>query len=109
MCATKPLVRTTYLLAIDAVEFSGRVVYIGYAKEEIPFNTSLFVRKELTITGSRNAHTEFATVLNLLEEKQFPLNKVISKIFLLEETADAFAQWDEDPDAFIKILIDVQS
>lgn len=29
------------------VAFAGRVVYIGYAREPVAFDTSLFVKKEL--------------------------------------------------------------
>jgi hypothetical protein len=34
------------------------VVYIGYAKEPVAYETRLFVQKELDILGSRNALPE---------------------------------------------------
>ena len=39
----------------EEVAFTGRVVYIGYAKEPVAYETRLFVQKELDILGSRNA------------------------------------------------------
>ena len=45
----------TYLASISEVAFTGRVVYIGYAKDAIPFDTQYFVKKELDVRGSRNA------------------------------------------------------
>ncbi|RME72173.1 MAG: sorbitol dehydrogenase, partial [Chloroflexi bacterium] len=45
----------TYRLAIEAVAFAGRVVYVGYAKKEVCYDTTPFVRKELDILGARNA------------------------------------------------------
>ena len=98
---------STYILAIDAVAFAGRVVYIGYAKKEVQFNTSLFVKKELTILGSRNVLSEFRTVIQMLGEKQMPFEKLITKIYPMEETPVALKEWDTSPGEFIKILIDV--
>ncbi|QNL49904.1 alcohol dehydrogenase catalytic domain-containing protein [Olivibacter sp. SDN3] len=42
----------TYVAAISEAAFTGRVVYIGYAKEKIPFDTQYFVKKEFNIMGS---------------------------------------------------------
>ncbi|MEO8763819.1 MAG: zinc-binding alcohol dehydrogenase family protein [Ginsengibacter sp.] len=99
---------STYVLAVDAVAFAGRVVYIGYSKTEVSFNTSLFVKKELTICGSRNALFEFRPVIQMLEERKIPFTKLISKIYPIDETPQALKQWDLRPGDFIKILIDVK-
>lgn len=45
----------TYVSAIDAVCFTGRVVCTGYSKSDVSFQTKFFVQKELDIRGSRNA------------------------------------------------------
>ena len=45
----------TFRAAVEEVAFTGRVVYIGYAKEPVAYETRLFVQKELDILGSRNA------------------------------------------------------
>ena len=37
----------TFRAAVDLVCFTGRVVYVGYAKSEVSYNTSLFNVKEL--------------------------------------------------------------
>ncbi|MEP6594544.1 MAG: zinc-binding alcohol dehydrogenase family protein [Ginsengibacter sp.] len=99
---------STYVLAVDAAAFAGRVVYIGYAKKEVKFNTSLFVKKELTICGSRNALFEFTPVIQMLEERLMPFEKLISKIYPLNETPFALEEWNSRPGDFIKILIDVK-
>ena len=36
--------------AVEEVSFTGRVVYIGYAKEPVTYETRLFVQKELDIS-----------------------------------------------------------
>ena len=48
----------TFRAAVEEVAFTGRVVYIGYAKEPVAYETRLFVQKELDIVGSRNALPE---------------------------------------------------
>jgi threonine dehydrogenase-like Zn-dependent dehydrogenase len=45
----------TFLAAVAEVAVAGRVVYIGYAKAPVSFDTTQFVRKELDILGARNA------------------------------------------------------
>ena len=85
---------------------TGRVVCIGYAKNDIKFTTKLWVRKELDILGSRNADTDnFKEVLSLLSSGSFPSEEVISKIVSPEEAADAFKEWSENPVKIFKILL----
>lgn len=99
---------STYQMALDLVGFAGRVVAIGYAKEPIALNTSLIVRKELNVMGSRNALNEFGPVIEMLEEDKWPFDQLISKIYPLEETATAFDYWYHNPDKVIKILIELK-
>ena len=95
----------SYQAALDAVSFAGRIACIGYAKEEIPVNTSLIVRKELDVMGSRNALGEFAPVIRMLEEGQLPFEALISKIYPAGAAAEALDYWYQHPDKVIKILL----
>ncbi|MBQ5415807.1 MAG: zinc-binding alcohol dehydrogenase family protein, partial [Bacteroidales bacterium] len=57
----------TYRMAVERVAFTGRIVCIGYAKTDVSLPTSLFVKKELDIMGSRNATPEdFSDVISYL-------------------------------------------
>jgi threonine dehydrogenase-like Zn-dependent dehydrogenase len=97
----------TFRLAIDAVSFAGRVVYIGYAKQEVSYDTTHFVRKELDIMGSRNALRVFPAVIQMLEKRQQPFMELITRIYPFDETAQALRDWDAAPGKFTKILIDL--
>jgi 2-desacetyl-2-hydroxyethyl bacteriochlorophyllide A dehydrogenase len=98
----------TFRAAVEEVAFTGRVVYIGYAKEPVAYETRLFVQKELDILGSRNALPEdFREVIRMLEESRFPVDDAVSKIVPLGETPEAVAAWDADPARFTKIMIQV--
>lgn len=98
----------TFRLAVNAVCYAGRVVYVGYAKKEVNFDTTHFVRKELDIRGSRNALRVFPAVIKMLESRQQPFEELISKVYPAGETARALAEWDANPGAFAKILVDMR-
>lgn len=100
---------TTFQQAVDQVCFAGRVVYIGYTKTGVEFDTKLFVRKELTITGSRNALHVFPAVIKMLEKRELPFESMISKIYPFEQTGTALADWDANPGDVTKLLIDVKA
>lgn len=97
----------TYRAALDAVAFAGRIAAIGYAKDDVPLNTSLIVRKELTVCGSRNALNEFGPVIKMLEERKLPFNKLISKTYALEQAEEAFDYWYHNPGNVVKILLEI--
>ena len=46
--------------------------------------------------------------VQMLEERKIPFQKLISKIYPIDETAYALKQWDTAPGYLIKILIDVK-
>ncbi len=98
----------TFRAAVEEVAFTGRVVYIGYAKEPVSYETKLFVQKELDILGSRNAMPDdFVSVIEMLERKTFPVEELISRVVPLEQAGDALRAWDENPLIFTKILVEV--
>lgn len=98
----------TFRSAVDEVAFAGRVVYIGYAKEQVSYETRLFVQKELDILGSRNAlPADFAEVIRMLEAKRFPVTETISAVVPIEETPAILLQWSGDPQRFTKIMVRV--
>jgi threonine dehydrogenase-like Zn-dependent dehydrogenase len=96
----------TFRSAVEEVAFTGRVVYIGYAKEPVAYETRLFVQKELDILGSRNAMPEdFCEVIRMLEERRFPVEDAVSHMVSLNEAPDVLKAWSENPAAFSKIMI----
>ena len=98
----------TYRAAIEEAAFTGRVVYVGYAKEPVAYETRLFVLKELDILGSRNAGPEdFEGVMTMLREGKFPVDDAITATVPLAQAGEALEQWDRDPAAVSKILVDI--
>jgi threonine dehydrogenase-like Zn-dependent dehydrogenase len=96
----------TFRAAVEEVAFTGRVVYIGYAKEAVTYETRLFVQKELDIMGSRNALPEdFRQVIQMLEQRLFPVDDVVSAIIPIEKAPDVLCAWTENPSRFSKIMV----
>jgi 2-desacetyl-2-hydroxyethyl bacteriochlorophyllide A dehydrogenase len=100
--------RQTFRAAVDEVAFGGRVVYIGYAKEEVAYETRLFVQKELDILGSRNALPgDFHDVIRMLEAHRFPVEDAVTHMVPMEEAPRILEAWNHEPTRFGKIMIEV--
>jgi L-galactonate 5-dehydrogenase len=97
----------TFRFAVDEVAYTGRVVYIGYAKEPVTYETKLFILKELDILGSRNSLTEFPSVIEMLQKRRFPVESTISATVPFPEAGQALAAWSQSPQSFTKILVEV--
>jgi len=99
----------TYRMAVEEVAHTGRVVYIGWAKEPVSYETKYFVHKELDILGSRNSLTEFPMVIEMLEKKNFPVEATISATVPLSDAGNALNRWNDAPQSFTKILVEVDA
>ncbi len=97
----------TFQMAIEEVAFTGRVVYIGYAKEPVAYETRLFVQKELDILGSRNAlPNDFHEVMAMLATGRFPVDQAVTAVVPLAQGPSYLERWSAQPAAFTKIMID---
>lgn len=98
----------TFRAAVEEVAFAGRVVYIGYAKEQVTYETRLFVQKELDILGSRNALPEdFRDVIRMLEANRFPVEEAVTHMVPMEDAPAILEMWNLEPAQFTKIIIEV--
>jgi threonine dehydrogenase-like Zn-dependent dehydrogenase len=97
----------TYRLAVEAVAYAGRIVYIGYAKAQVCYDTTDFVRKELDIRGSRNALRVFPAVIRMIEQREQPFETLVSRVYPYTAAHQALHDWDQSPGEFTKILIDM--
>jgi 2-desacetyl-2-hydroxyethyl bacteriochlorophyllide A dehydrogenase len=96
----------TFKKAIDLVCFAGTVVYIGYAKVPVKYDTSLFVKKELDIKGSRNAlDSEIKEVIKMVASRKIKIENLITQNYSLENLEGAFRFWDKHTEKVTKIII----
>jgi len=98
----------TFTAAVDEVCFAGRVVYIGYAKAPVSYETKYFVMKELDILGSRNSTPEdFRDVITLLESGRYPIADTVTRTVSFAEAGQALADWSANPGAITKIHVEL--
>ncbi len=97
----------TFTEAIDLAGFSGQVVYVGYSKAPVTYDTKFFNMKELDIHGSRNATIEdFKAVIAYLETLDHSPDDLISKVFPFSEADKALPYWKDARLDTLKILIE---
>ncbi len=98
----------TFQAAVELVCFTGRVVYIGYAKAPVSYETKYFILKELDILGSRNSTTEdFRAVITMLEAGRYPVEETITRTVSFAESGAALQAWSENPGIITKIHVEV--
>jgi L-galactonate 5-dehydrogenase len=95
----------TFQNAVSFAGHGGRVVYIGWAKEPVEYDTGKFVFKELDILGSRNSNGEFPWVLEYLESGKFPVEQAITRTVPFDDAASALQDWDAKPSEVNKIQV----
>ncbi len=99
----------TFRACVETVCFAGRVVYIGYAKALVEYETKYFVMKELDIRGSRNALPEdFRAVIEYLGRRTFPMQAVLTREVSLDEAPAALEAWSRDPSKITKIQVRIE-
>lgn len=96
----------TFLQAVEVVASCGRVVYIGYAKNPIAYDTKTFITKELDIRGSRNAlPQDFLDVIAELKAHPEAGDHVVSRTVTVSQAPAALEEWHRRPGDFTKIMV----
>lgn len=96
----------TFNAAIELACFSGRVVYVGYSKLPVTYDTAQFNLKELDICGSRNAAvSDFRAVIQCLEAIGEQADVLISRVFPLADADRAFPFWRGERADTFKVLV----
>ena len=99
---------STYLMSVDLVAYTGRVVYIGYSSEPVAYQTKKFVQKELDIRGSRNSMPEdFADAVSILKSGTFPTDAMVSRTVPFNEAGDVLEYWNGQPGKVMRIVVDM--
>lgn len=96
----------TFLACVDVAASVGRVVYIGYSKAPVTYDTKVILTKELDVRGSRGAlQQDFLDVVGYVESGAYPADLTISRVFPFDEAGDALAAWEKDPSAVTKFIV----
>jgi threonine dehydrogenase-like Zn-dependent dehydrogenase len=98
----------TFRAAIEEVAFTGRVVYIGYAKERVCAKLGCSFKRNWILSAPEMLKpADFGTVIELPEAQTFPVNQAVSRAVPLEQAADALHSWSDNPSRFRKIMVNM--
>ncbi|WP_254444508.1 MULTISPECIES: zinc-binding alcohol dehydrogenase family protein [unclassified Ruegeria] len=96
----------TFVAAVDLAAYCGRVVYVGYSKAPVTYETKQFNLKELDIFGSRNAsRADFDDVVAALEELGSDADLLITREIALADASGALPYWDQHPQEVLKLVV----
>lgn len=91
---------------IESVAYDGRVVVCGVIKHETSFQFDIIRNNYLQLIGSRNALKEdFETVFEIFRSGQFPIERMISRVFPAVEAADAYDYFAHNVATNFKVML----
>ena len=104
-CAGLP---QTFQNCIDAAAYRGRVGLVGVSKQKLDFAFTQIQTKELDIFGSRNAlKKDFVELIDLVRSGKCDVKKIITDVYELENTENAFKEMRDDPSNRLKSVIKI--
>ncbi|MDR3160311.1 MAG: zinc-binding alcohol dehydrogenase family protein [Spirochaetaceae bacterium] len=98
---------STFQNCIDAAAFGGRVVLIGVGKKNLDFNFTLLQKKELHVSGSRNAlKKDFLDLIDRVQTNRIPLADIITSAYAFDDGVQAFADFDKNAASMLKVVLE---
>jgi len=93
--------------ALTYCAFGGTLVYVGITQQEISFpQAPALHRRELTIMGSRNAHSrDFARIIRLIEEGTIDTAPWITHRAGFDTMIAEFPSWLKPENGAIKAMV----
>ena len=95
----------SFLNAMAASMYGGRIALIGNGKREVSFNQSLIIKKELTILGSRNSLDAFRPLIEHVAAGDVDIEGMLTATYPFAETIDAMQDLLDHPANNVKVLI----
>jgi threonine dehydrogenase-like Zn-dependent dehydrogenase len=95
----------SFLNAMAASMYGGRIALIGNGKREVSFNQSLIIKKELTILGSRNSLDAFRPLIRHVAAGDVDIEGMHTATYPFPQTIDAMQDLLAHPENNVKVLI----
>lgn len=93
----------------DFVAHGGRYVFVSVVTDSITFRDPDFHRKEMTLSGSRNATTEdFGHVIAAIRSGKVPVDRLVTHRTSLRDAARQIPVWATRKIGLIKALIEIE-
>lgn len=95
--------------AFDQVANSGRIVLVGISTEDLSIPLNDYVRKELTVLGSRNNAGIFPDAIELVRAHRDRIRNLITHRFKLEHVQEAIELAGNHPDQTEKVIVELEA
>jgi len=92
--------------SFDAVDFAGRLVFIGHTKGPIQFDNPTFHSREMTVMASRNSAGRFPEIIQMIEDGKIDTNPWITHRMGLAEVPERFPSL-EGTAGLLKAVVEV--
>ncbi len=100
-------VEATANQSIDCVKPYGEIVWIGNSQKEIKINMQSIVTESKTVKGTYiYTQEDFGKVHNILMSGVINTKSFITEIISLEEAVNKFEDINNNPDNYIKVIVD---
>ncbi len=99
-------IEPTIKRAVGSVKKGGKVILVGNLSPEIAIPLQEVVTRELSLLGSCAIAGEYSEAIELIENNQTTLRKLISAIIPLEEAASWFSRLYAKEDGLFKVIVD---
>ena len=91
--------------AIQSIRGGGRVCVLGLTDDPAPIVFKELIWKEASIVASRVSHGEYPTIINQLAKGALKPEVLITSIVPGEQVQEAFEKIEQDPENYLKILL----
>ncbi len=92
---------------VQSIRGGGVVCVLGLGDEPIPIVYKELIWKEAQIIASRVSHGEFAEAIEQLSKGNLKPDALITAIMPVDQIQDAFHLLEQQPDKYLKILLDL--
>ncbi|SMP40372.1 zinc-binding alcohol dehydrogenase family protein [Anoxynatronum buryatiense] len=95
----------SFLNAIEAAAFGGKLSLIGNGSRETTFNHSVLLKKELNVFGSRNSLHDFKPLIELVKSGAVAIESMVTHVYPFQDSIQAFEALVQSPADKLKVLI----
>jgi len=94
---------------VQSIRGGGVVCVLGLGDDPIPIVYKELIWKEAQIVASRVSHGEFAEAIDNLAKGYLKPDALITSILPIDKIQEGFNMLDQNPDKYLKILLDLNS
>ena len=94
---------------VQSIRGGGIVCVLGLGDEAIPIVYKELIWKEAQIIASRVSHGEFSEAIEQLEKGNLKPEALITAVLPVDKIQDAFDMLEQQPDKYLKILLDLDA